>query len=157
MEYKDYLEVMPEQVVKALQKGYATKTVETLNHDEISEKELSIKMGTLYKLLSKSSAYFNVYKGNRVETASFIDVNEKHKQIVKSFNCCNDFSIYDGYLVPRYLNWGRCYTDHCKCEMDILQLLLMMLLFKNCMGGNTICQMALDRVDIIKNLVSQQG
>ena len=156
LEYNDFMEAMPEGVVKALQKGYAKRRVDVLQQEEeISEKELSIKWATLYKLISKSSAYINVYKNNKVETASFLNINEKHKDIIKTLSCCNDYNIYDGYLVPRYVTWGRCYTDHFRCEMDIMQLLLMMMFFKNCTGRNTICQMALDRVEMIKALSIQ--
>ena len=120
MGYSDYLEVMPEDVVKKLNSEYKTQKVEILENKTDIVVESKIKR--LYQLLNKSEAYFNCYKSNKIKISS--GVNQKHKDIVKSLGCCDDYSMYDGYLVPRYLNMNRCYCDHYNCEMDILKILL---------------------------------
>lgn len=160
MEYKDYVDKIPDVVIKKLNDEYSRKKVETLSKDDknkiAEEKLFENSLTKLYSLLSKSSAYFKSYNNQKLKVESCCDTNLKHKQIVKSLSCCNDFSIYDGYLVPRYLNMNRCYCDHFNCEMDILKTLLLLLLFKNLVNTNIVCQMCIDRVDIINSLVLQK-
>ena len=153
--YKDFLEVMPEHLVKKINEEYSKRKVDVLNKNKNEkENELLIKnVNNLYMLLNKSSAYFSCYKNKSRIVSSCCDINLKHKEIVKSLNCCSDFSMYDGYLVPRYLNFDRCFCDHYKCEMDILKLLLLLTLFKKNIDVNKIYDMAFERVNIINNLV----
>ena len=160
MEYKDYVDKIPDTVIKKLNEEYSKKQVETLsnkNKNEMAQEKLfENNLVKLYSLISKSSAFFKSYKNNNIKVESCCDINLKHKQIIKTLSCCNDFSIYDGYLVPRYLNMNRCYCDHYICEMDILKTLFLLLLFKNLVDTNIVCQMCMDRIDIINSLVLQK-
>lgn len=155
MEYNDYMEVMPDDVIRKLNQGYGRR-VDTLAVGGIEEKQMQNALNKLYYLISKSSAYFNCYKDGKIKVSACNNVNRKHKDIIKAFGCCNDFSIYEGYLVPRYLNMDRCYCDHYNCEMDILKILLLLLGLKTLLGREKIYDMALERLEIIDSLVLQK-
>lgn len=155
VKYNDFLEVMPEELIKKINNEYSKQKVNVLSkiQNETEEKLFLKNISNLYMLLNKSVAYFSCYKNKSGSINMCCDTNLKHKQIVKSFGCCNDFSIYDGYLVPRYLNFDRCFCDHYKCEMDILKLLLLLTLFKNNIDVNKVYDMAFERLDVINTLV----
>ncbi len=153
--YNDFLEVMPEHLVKKINNEYSKRKVDVLSKDKNKkENELFLKnINKLYMLLNKSSAYFSSFKTKTRDVSVCCDTNLKHKQFIKSFGCCNDYSIYDGYLVPRYLNFDRCFCDHYRCEMDILKLLLLLSLYRNNIDTNKVYDMLLERVNIINTLV----
>lgn len=156
MEYSDYLEVLPDDIIKKLNKDYGTRKVSSLSNSEEINKIMKDYTSRLYGLISKSSAYFNVYKNPKIKVSNCCSVNNSHKEIIKSMGCCDDFNIYDGYLVPRYLNMDRCYCDHYNCEMDILKILLILLGLKSLAERDKIAQMAIERIEIINSLVLQK-
>lgn len=156
MEYSDYLEVLPDDIIKKLNRDYGTRKVSSLSNSEEINKIMKDYTSRLYGLISKSSAYFNVYKNTKIKVSNCCSVNNSHKEIIKSMGCCDDFNIYDGYLVPRYLNMDRCYCDHYNCEMDILKILLILLGLKTLAERDKIAQMAIERIEIINSLVLQK-
>lgn len=149
MEYKDYIDKIPDDVICKLNAEYGSKVVKM----EVKDNSINKYLCEVYSLLSKSSAYFNSY--NNVRTNTMIDKNIRHKDIIKSMHCCDDYSIYDGYLVPRYLNMNRCYHDHYRCEMDILKILLLLLGLKSVGDREILCKMATERIEIVNSLVLQ--
>ena len=151
MEYKDYVDKMPDDIVKKLNNEYSRR-VDVLEVDNIS---INKYLCNIYSLLSKSSAYFNYYNNDKIKINESIDSNNKHKDIIKSMHCCDDYGIYDGYLVPRYLNMDRCYHNHYCCEMDILKILLLLLGLKGLKDRDLLCKMATERIEIINTLVLQ--
>ena len=152
MEYKDYVDKMPEDLINRINKEYSRK-VESLEKIDIIP--INKYLCNIYSLISKSSAYFNYYDNDKIKTVENIDKNKKHKDIIKSMNCCDDYSIYDGYLVPRYLNMNRCYRNHYNCEIDILKILLLLLGLKGLNNRDLFCGMALERIDMLNSLVLQ--
>ena len=153
MGYKDYMEVMPEEVVSKLNTGYGTRKVDNLSVEDKEDRKVKDITSRVYMLLSKSSAYFKSHSGDKVTVSKCEDINSNHKELIKSMGCCGDYGVYDGYLVPRYLNMDRCYTDHYNCEMDILRLLLLLLSLKCVSSNEKIYEICMDRIEIINTLV----
>lgn len=152
MKYNDYLEVMPTDIIKKLNVGYGKQKAEVLSAN--NNLVVADKLKHLYRLINKSEAYFNSYKSVKIKVCSCNSLNQNHKQTIKQLGCCNDFSIYDGYLVPRYLNMDRCYCDHYNCEMDIFKILLLLLGLKTLINKEVIYNMALERIQIINSVAS---
>ena len=145
--YKDYVDKMPDDVISKLNAEYGNKVIKM----EIKDDSINKYLCEVYSLITKSSAYFNSY--NNVRVNNIIDKNIIHKNIIKSMHCCEDYSIYDGYLVPRYLNMNRCYHDHYCCEIDIIKILLLLLGLKEVENREMLCKMATERIDVLNSLV----
>lgn len=154
MEYKDYMEKIPDDIVQKLNSGYG-RSVEKFSVDSIDDKYINNLLCKVYSLISRSSAYFDYYDREKIKINNSGSANSKHKNIIKSMNCCSDYSIYEGYMVPRYLNMDRCYIDHYNCEIDILRILLLLLGLKSISCRDQLSEMAVERLSIINSVVLQ--